>query len=164
MMTLRVSISWYLQLSAPLLRLSVVGMEVRVGHSVTCVTGNTPCHHHQQQASVSSDWEHKTSRQSPLSPSPTPPPVPAPRRSSCKDYRDTLARPGAGVKRTGSLQVPSDRRPVVRPTRGLTLTNLGRNSDSRLNIVDKSGETSVSTGYLARPPLPGKLSRHGSDR
>ena len=147
------------------MRLSVVQMEVRAGHSghwcagVTRVT--TPCHH---QASVSCDCEHKTSRQSLLSPSPPPPPVPTPRRSSCKDYRDTLVRPGAGVKRTGSLQVASDSRPVVRPTRGLTQTHLGRNSDSRLNIVDKTGETSVSSGYLARPPLPGKLSRHGSDR
>ena len=130
-------------------------MEVRVTQPDSC--------HIQSVSSALS--EHKTSRQSLLSLSSTPPPVLSPRRSSCKDYRETL-RPS--VKRTGSLQVHKD----SKTTSNRYFRNLnplgGNSSDSRLNISDKSrtisGTLDCQTARPPQVPKNEKFVRHGSAR
>ena len=73
-----------------------------------------------------------SSRQSPCHLPQTPP-----RRSSCRDYRETLVKTTPGVKRTSSLQVHKAKRPVIGASQGRDLdpSSAGRYSDTRLNIA-----------------------------
>ena len=95
-------------------------------------------------------------------------PAPPVRRSSCRDYRDTINyKPG--VKRTGSLQVKHQ--PSIRTLQQLNQeSRVGRFSDPRLNVAkDKSHQEDLHHHHLnshLRPPLPaqGHLVRHASDR
>ena len=131
-------------------RLSEAVMEVTVTQPVS-----GPCQYQLHS--------NPSSRQSPSHLPQTPP-----RRSSCRDYRETLVKTTPGVKRTSSLQVHKAKRPVIGTSQGRDLdpSSAGRYSDTRLNIVDKQLSPSGYLDVTSRPPLPkhDHLVRHGSDR